>query len=366
MGSVYRRRESAGDRAPPAPPGQGGKLPGTAVAIFGRPLWWTASDVSTPTPRPPKRFNPLQIAASAAGAVIAALIASFFGVEGTVIGTFVGSIVATTASALLWQSIERGHERVRVIVKSADHPFLLHAAGTTGAAGEVTSADVEGTAVEAHVDVGMDDQLAAGGAAPSAGTPTYPAGDLATTGTGTEAVTAPIPTSAAGEASSDVTGTTRFITSSRTRLPGAVRRSTPSSAEWGRGTRRRRWTIVLSVVAAFVVALGVVTVVELIAGRPLSSLVGGSTTTGGTSAGNILSPSATTTTTSSTTTTTSSTTTTTSSTTTTSTTTPSTSTTTTTTPSSTTTTTPSGTTTTTAASIGAPTGGSGGSGSSGG
>ncbi|MDA8315287.1 MAG: hypothetical protein M0010_08955, partial [Actinomycetota bacterium] len=78
-----------------------------------------------------KRLNPIQIAASASGAVLSALIASVFGVSGTVIGVAVGSIVATTVTAIVWESIERTHSKVRdVVVKKGHRLPLVHRWGT--------------------------------------------------------------------------------------------------------------------------------------------------------------------------------------------------------------------------------------------
>lgn len=293
--------------------------------------------------KPMKRLNPIQVAASAAGAVLSAVIASFFGVEGTIIGTAIGSIVATTVSALVWESIERGHDAVRQVVVRGNGPLVQTA--TTETAGEVTSADAQASAVEVQVDAGLDAQVVVGDPPGLAG------------GAG-----------AATEGAAELTGPRRFVTSSRTsrpgqapgarapggRVPGGRARSgrvrrTATSPEGQRravGPFRRRWVVAGSIVGVFVVALGVVTAIEVVAGRPLASILGESDVHGGTSIEHVASgtpgPTTSTTTAPSSTTSTTSTTTTT----TTTTTTPST-TTTTATPSTTTTTTPSTTTTTT-------------------
>lgn len=67
---------------------------------------------------PPRtmKLSPIQVAASALAAVCAAVIASYFGVRGTVIGTALGSIVATVATALFAHSIERTNKAVRRVV----------------------------------------------------------------------------------------------------------------------------------------------------------------------------------------------------------------------------------------------------------
>jgi hypothetical protein len=325
----------------------------------------------------PKRLNPIQVAASAAGAVLAAVIASFFGVAGTIIGTAVGSIVATTVSAIVWESIERGHEAVRQVVVK-EHGPLLHR-GSTESAGEITHADAEASAVEAQVDAGLDTDLAAGRPADGAdvtGEPGSPAAETAAAGRVQVRQQSPldptheeqIGTAAAASCPDgpglEVTGPRRLVASNRGGRPAEVRRTAVAPERRDRGRRigpfRRRWVLAVgSIVGVFVLALGIVTVVEVIAGRPLSSLTGGGHTPGGTSFGNIVTgtPETTTSTTSSSSTTSTSSASTTAPTSTT-TTTPSSSTTTTNTPSSSTTT----TSTTTPSSGG--TGASGGTGGS--
>ena len=51
--------------------------------------------------------------------MIAAVIASSFGVKGTIVGVAIGSAAATMATALVAQSIERGHEAVKQVVVRA-------------------------------------------------------------------------------------------------------------------------------------------------------------------------------------------------------------------------------------------------------
>jgi hypothetical protein len=62
------------------------------------------------------KFSFRQILASAAGAVIAALIASSFGVTGTIIGVAIGSMAATMGTALVSHSLERGQKAVKQAV----------------------------------------------------------------------------------------------------------------------------------------------------------------------------------------------------------------------------------------------------------
>ena len=82
------------------------------------------------------KFSVRQILASAVGAVLAALIASSFGVKGTIIGVAIGSVVATMGTALVGQSIERGHEAVKQVVVRAPDSTLLRRFGGTEASGQ--------------------------------------------------------------------------------------------------------------------------------------------------------------------------------------------------------------------------------------
>ena len=95
------------------------------------------------------KFSIRQILASAAGAVIAAVIASTFGVKGTIVGVAIGSAAATMATALVAQSIERGHEAVKqVVVRAPEASTLLRKLGGTGASGgTATSAETAPTQV---------------------------------------------------------------------------------------------------------------------------------------------------------------------------------------------------------------------------
>ncbi len=181
-----------------------------------------------------------QVLASATGAVVAATIASFFGVSGTIVGVFIGSMAATVGTALAAQSIDRTHHAVRQVVVKAPSSSLLRRLGGTDAAGGVA-----GTAGEAPAPV-------------------------------TEEATS---SEAHGSAAADTAITwsgpaTAFI-------PGAATSTlTP-------GTRSLNWRVVaVTGVIVFVIVLTVITIFELIAGRPLSDLFGGHG--GGTTVGNLV------------------------------------------------------------------------------
>ena len=228
-----------------------------------------------------KRLNPVQIAASASGAVLSALIASVFGVSGTVIGVAVGSIVATTVTAIVWESIERTHSKVRDVVVQKGHRLpLVHRWATRGAAGEV-KADVRSSAIEASVDAGPGSEPASGNAPAPGSEPA--SGNAPAPGSEPASGNAPARSATAGAPDLEEVGETRLVAWSRARIP----RPTPAGAP-RRPARQPRWPLVVTVAASFVLALGLVTLVEVLGGRPLSSLIGASSSSGGTSAGNFL------------------------------------------------------------------------------
>jgi hypothetical protein len=167
-----------------------------------------------------------QVLASAAGAVVAASIASFFGVNGTIVGVAIGSAAATIGTALVAQSIDRTHHAVQQVVVRAPDTSLLRRLGGTDAAGAVTEnvpvADVPVTeAVASHESRGED---------------------VAVT-----KISTPEPRTAV--------------------LPPVAAAAAP---------RRLNWRVVaVTAVIVFVLVLLLITVVELLAGKPLTDLFGG-------------------------------------------------------------------------------------------
>ena len=210
------------------------------------------------------KFSYRQILASAAGAVLSAVIASIFGVKGTIVGVAIGSIAATTGTALVFQSIERTNKAVKQAVVHAPDNAMLRRLGGTKVAGVISSGASTASAVHE---------------------------ETATSAAATDAtVEQPRPSPAPVEASEPRTSVSTPRRTPRTDL---------------------RWPQIAGVVAVvFVVSLVFVTVVELIAGRPLADHFGH--TGGGTTVDKIFEtptttlPPPTTTTTSTSTTTTSS------------------------------------------------------------
>jgi hypothetical protein len=294
------------------------------------------------------KFSVRQIFASAAGAVLAAVIASLFGVKGTIVGVAIGSAAATFGTALVAQSIEQGHKAVKqVVVRVPDSSSLLRRMGGTKAAGVTESASSEpSTLAEETATTGAQSDDTTQMDAATAGTEAPVTEPVAATGAATTE------TAATGAATTETAATEAAATETvaATTMAMAMTAAADDTAQLpasGRPVISRRsipWRAIAGTAAVvFVLALAIVTVVELIAGQPLSDLVGHHTTGNGPSVGDLFNnpPATTTTTTPSTTTSTSTT-----STTTTSTTSTSTTTTTSTVPGSTTTTAPGSTTTT--------------------
>ncbi len=210
------------------------------------------------------RFSVRQILASTAGAVIAALIASIFGVKGTVIGVAIGSAAATIGTAFVSQSIERGHEAVKQVVRAPDASPLLRRLGSTAViGGKASDSDVSSAPTEA-VESAHDPTL------------------------GTASTTAPVEETRRLEVSTTAgTPATQGLRSSTTPAPPSARGRPGTSAN---GPSRFTWRVIAgTAVVVFVIALLFITAVELIAGKPLAAIFGGGDS--GTSFGNVVSPS---------------------------------------------------------------------------
>jgi hypothetical protein len=177
------------------------------------------------------KFSFRQILASAGGAVIAATIASLFGVKGTIVGVAIGSAAATFGTAVVAQSIERGHQAVKqVVVRVPESAALLRRLGGTVATGVSESAQVSTSVpTEETTSIGAETQH-----------------DVAVTEGTPDPVTALQPAVV---------------------LPVDQPAIPPG---------RPHWPVIAGTVAVvFVLSLMFVTAVELIAGKPLANLFGG-------------------------------------------------------------------------------------------
>jgi hypothetical protein len=214
------------------------------------------------------KFSIRQILASTAGAVAAAVIASVFGVKGTIVGVAIGSAAATMATALVAQSIERGHEAVKqVAVRAPEASTLLRRLGGTRASGESASSVDASSAPTEVVGRSEPQGVTAPETVEMASTPA-PAGE-------TERLEI--------SATADTPATQRLrATTTPTPTPTQVaRRTTLPGFSWR--------AIAGTVAVVFVLALLFITAVELISGKPLSAIFGGADT--GTTLKNIVNPS---------------------------------------------------------------------------
>jgi hypothetical protein len=215
-----------------------------------------------------------QIIGSAIGAVLAALIASSFGVKGTIIGVAIGSAAATIGSALVMQSIERGQHAVKQVavrVQDGSTAPLLRRLGGTASSGEAASspADAAPTQVVGPAAEETAKMESGGASADETNRLEISAVADAPVTERLEAETVPVPTHAA--AGTDGRG-----------------ESNPGDG-WLIG-RRFSWKAIAGTSAVvFVLALLLITAIELIAGKPLASIFGSNDT--GPTISNILGPS---------------------------------------------------------------------------
>jgi hypothetical protein len=228
------------------------------------------------------KFSVRQMLASAGGAVLAAVIASLFGVKGTIIGVAIGSLAATFGTAMVSQSIERGHAAVKqVVVKVPERANLLRRLGGTSASGQtaaaqpaadahqvtepVTTAPVAGDATS-HMAVPSDEtgvmEIPQGDAEPVRTTPmaSDATTQIAVPSDDTGVMAIPQPNPAAVTSQLPVSGSEPDTAEMPIPVPPA--RSIP----WR--------TITGTAVVVFVLSLVLVTGIELIAGHPLSDLFG--------------------------------------------------------------------------------------------
>lgn len=201
------------------------------------------------------KFSYRQILASAAGAVLAAIILSAFGVEGTIVGVAIGSVAATTGSALVFQSIDRTNKAVKQAVVRAPETSLLRRLGGTNVAGATestpgdSSAPTEEMTTSAAASTGGTSEAESSGPAP-----TQP---IATTsGPGGPRGNQPDSGGPAGPGGN------------QPHSGGPPHRggSGPGGLSW------RVWA--LAVLGVFLITLLFVTVVELVAGKPLADIFG--------------------------------------------------------------------------------------------
>jgi hypothetical protein len=214
------------------------------------------------------KFSFRQILASAAGAVIAALIASSFGVTGTIVGVAIGSMAATLGTALVSQSIERWHEAVKqAVVRVPEGPAstLLRRMGGTGAAGGTTSSvdggpkEPEPTEVVGAVGAETTEMEPAATSVDATERAQVPAADVED-----DAATEPFEPSTVPLMPTSVLEGAGVVG-----MTGGAGVATAAGTEDDTARRRFTWKAFAGTAAiVFLLAFGFVTAVELIANRP--------------------------------------------------------------------------------------------------
>ena len=209
------------------------------------------------------KFSVRQILASAAGAVIAAVIASAFGVKGTIVGVAIGSAAATFGTALVAQSIERGHRGRQAGGRAG--PRVLPVAAQAGRDRHQQRRGFAGRRVDADRVHGARCRSGHGrdgvvGARRRRGPNTWRS--------------RPWPSAPATQ-----------------RIDATTLPMQPAGPSGGRAARgHSRWTTIAGTAAVvFVIALMFITAIELISGKPLAAIFGN--TGGGTTVKNIFTPS---------------------------------------------------------------------------
>jgi hypothetical protein len=111
--STPRERRSLEDAPPPCNRAMQ-VLPLTPTPRSFMTVTRTENPRSHPSPGEPSRtaLSPVQVAASALAAVSAAVVASFFGVAGTLIGAAVASVISTVSATLYSSSLQRTRRRL--------------------------------------------------------------------------------------------------------------------------------------------------------------------------------------------------------------------------------------------------------------
>jgi hypothetical protein len=231
------------------------------------------------------QLSPTQIVASLLATLTGAVLASYLGVGGTLVGAAVGSIASTTGTEVYRHYLRRSQERLK-------------------AAGELLRSRQTGEHAQ-HAQHGQHAGAQPGGPARpgDAATETLAASRAARGGDGgryngrgpdrspdvTE--TQVIPAAAGAWQRPSGTGEPAGHTAAEHatgELTDGAGPDGPGSGPWWRGISRRQWLLYGGVtLGVFLVAMVVVTIVELSAGKPLNAAVWGKHSTG-TSVGSLV------------------------------------------------------------------------------
>jgi hypothetical protein len=195
-----------------------------------------------------------QVIASMLAAVTGAIAASYTGITGTVVGVAVASVISTAGAAVYKHYLARSQEKLR-------------------SAAVVIAPRVRATGLAAHRGRPATAGESAGTASRTAQAATQPAGQPAGRSLMPDQVaTDEFPAIAAG-------GGRGGTPAAGPAGPGGPAGESGGPGRW-HGLRRRWLTWAAAAVAIFVVTMGVITVVEVAAGKPLDALIWGRTSHG--------------------------------------------------------------------------------------
>jgi hypothetical protein len=218
-------------------------------------------------------LNPVQVVASALAAITAAVLASFFGVAGTVVGAGVVSAAASIGNAVYSYWINSTNKALRVTIPSAFRDTIPSAVKQPAATvralvdsgARVSGRSSGGTGVDG-VDPDNTNEAPVLDPSVKVGPPGRPGAPPIPPDRGRAVPPPPPPPGPGGRTGGDFGAHIEARWSSLRRLVGSL-----------------RWrNIALATVAVFVLSMTAVTVVEALAKKPLSGIVGGSTPAGAT------------------------------------------------------------------------------------
>lgn len=228
------------------------------------------------------KLSPIQIIASAAAAVVSAVLLSFLGDKGTILGVALGSVIATLGSAAIGESLRRGHSKVKAV--ASNQQWRIPGVGTLAGGAEGTAAGAESAEGGPTGAVQSSADTTATGTGPSSGN---------AAATPIAARTQPTIPATPGET---VRPLARYSSGDRARLPvtGAATSGRPAAprsqiavgrAAAGPTHRPRRgdgsvfgvrWGVLLAAtVLVAALAVGVVLLIQAVSGQSLGHSLGG-------------------------------------------------------------------------------------------
>jgi hypothetical protein len=228
------------------------------------------------------QLSPVQIVASLLATLTGAILASYLGVGGTLAGAAVGSIASTTGTEVYRHYLRRSQERLKAAGEVLRHrqpdtgQHARHAAGQSPGAARLGDAATETLAAS----------RAARGTAEGRYNGRGP--DRSPDATETQIIPAVTEASAWPRQAGPAGHTASEHATGELSDGAAPDGSGGSGGPWWRNISRRQWLMYGGVtLAVFLVAMVVVTIIELSAGKPLDAAVWGKHSTG-TSVGNLV------------------------------------------------------------------------------